>query len=368
MKLTKYILILTFLFPALLNAQISVSGQLDLVAQDAEADDRSNKTFADFSNFDGLRFRLFLDSRVNEHTLVFVQFLLNNDEWIPYGAYVRFQSLFERSLNMHVGLIPNTVGVFGPRTYSNKNPLIATPLIYNYHTALSSRGLFDPVEELYSMRGNGFEQFGLPILYDACWNSGIELFGTAGKLDWSVAALAGAVSKPSVDLDKNQPQYTVRLTYFPIPEVYLSASGFTGTYYSRIVDGQEVQLDNTGGGLSLVVLLSHLDIFAELFTTSWETPDFGDLSTSGGYLDLKRDLGARLFVAGRLEAMRFSSLDFGDSLGNHSWDLPIDRWEAGLGYHIDRNNLVKLIYQHVSSSESDLLDDSFFAAQLSITF
>lgn len=367
MNKNRTLIVLVLFIPILLSAQIQVSGQLDLVAQDAGADDRSNKTFSGFSNFDGLRFRLFLDSPVNERTSVFVQFLLDNKDLVPYGAYVRFQSLLDRSLNLHVGFIPNTVGIYGPRTYSDKNPLIGTPLIYIYHTALTTRGLFDGVDELHALRANGFEQFGLPILYDACWNSGIELFGTAGKFDWSIAALAGSVTKPSVELSKNRPQLTTRLSYFPVPELTLSISGFFGPYFSTGSRPGDINLNNTGGGISLVLLLARTDINIEAFSSTWETPNFGELGSSGAFLDLKQGLGARMFVAGRIEGMRFTELDYGEVLGVKSWDMPIDKWEAGLGYHIDRNSLVKVVYQNVSSSESAVLDDQFFAAQLSIT-
>jgi len=102
-----------------------------------------------------------------------------------------------------LGLIPGTIGSFAPRTYSDKNPLVGVPLLYNFHTAINPRslgssGTLAELSAAKDVRSRG----GLPVIYDACWNTGIEIYGSAGNLDYSFGILSGSVSNPTVDQTK----------------------------------------------------------------------------------------------------------------------------------------------------------------------
>ncbi len=351
------------------QAQVTVNKQLDIVFRNPSGKDYSNKTFAGFSNFDLLRLRLFFDAALADDKVVFTQILFDNKRVTLYGAYIRFTNILDRNLNLNLGLIPNPFGTFGPRTYADKNPLIGTPLVYNYHTAFSLIKSLDSVDALRAIRGQGYANYGLPILYDFCWNSGLEIYGNKGNIDWSLGALSGSVSAPTLSIKKDIPQFMGRLGFYFTPEFSLHLSGFTGPYISQYPerdDSLEVNdFLNSGGGFSIHYRGAYLDIYSEIFGTQWEQPYYETLSAASGYLEIKYKFIPQWYLAARGGAIRFSTIDFGGNQGTESWDYPLDRYEFGVGYHIDRRMVVKLVIQDTRSSVAEELNDTIVAIQIS---
>ena len=83
----------------------------------------------------------------------------------------------------------------GPRTYSDKNPLVGSPLMYQYHTLLwyrfrptptrYCRGRPGPVRRRLRARPGGGR--GMPIVYDSCWDFGAVVTGSARPFEFSPA-------------------------------------------------------------------------------------------------------------------------------------------------------------------------------------
>ena len=365
-------------------AQYQVSGQLDLVVRNNSAIDGSNKTFKGFSNFDFVRARIFFDAQPTEKVSVFTQVLVDNSEFQLYGAYVRLSRLGGKDINVHAGIIPNPVGMWGPRTYSNKNPLVGVPLMYLYHTALAPGKYQTNNDQLLESRGNGFLKYGLPMMYDPCWNTGVEVFGVAGMIDWSIGALSGSISAPTIQREKDLPQMTAKLGVYFSPVFSLQFSGFAGPYLSDISDfeiaeeyypkisaayGAKEAEDylNFGGGLGAHYDYGMLEMFGEAFLARWEHPVYDNLDAYSAYIDARYKLAPQWYLAGRMETIRFSKHDFGGSIGKQDWDYPLNRFELGVGYHIDEAVTLKLVTQIVRSSDYAPLDDEMVAFQLSTT-
>ncbi len=376
-------LIALFAYFEPVSAQYEVGGILDIVARNRSADDYSNKTFKQHSNFDFIRARLFFDAAVSERTTIFTQVLIDNDRFHLYGAYARLSRIAGKNLNLHAGYIPNTVGLWGPRTYSDKNPLIGVPLVYIYHTALNPGSDQITKQQLLAHRGLGFDHYGWPILYDACWNTGLDFFGAIGKFDWSIAALSGTLSAPSIQPEKDIPQFTSKLTYYASPALSISVSGFLGPYLNEIpvaepadagygksslsaADVSPEDYLNYGGGLGVHFEVGYVDLYSEGFWTRWEHPYFGNLDAYSGYVDLRYKLGPQWYVAGRAEAIGFSELDFGGSAGRLNWDYPLNRIEFGVGYRLDHSTTLKAVSQIVRCPDFDFLDDEIVSLQLSV--
>lgn len=366
------ILFFIILFVSVSFAQIQVSGQLDVVVHNSDARDYSNKTFAGFSNFDALRLRLFFDAQPAENVTVFTQVLVNEDRFNLYAAYMRL-SLFEKELNMHIGLIPNTVGIWGPRTYSDKNPFIGTPLMYTYHSSYILSKISGDVTDFVAGRGKGYENGGLPILYDFCWNTGIELFGSYGIMDWSIAAISGSVTHPSRHQEKSIPQFTTRLVFLPIPEITFGVSGFWGSYLTKDnvkelpgITKSANDLINKGGGFSFVLSRGYFEIFSETFWTAWDHPYFAELSSWSSYVEFKYKFAIQWYAAIRGEVIRFS--DLSSQNDNGSWDYPLNRYDMVLGYHVQRNLSVKLDAQFADNLGNNELDDAIIAMQIAVSF
>jgi hypothetical protein len=356
----------------ILFAQVQVSGQLDVVIRNTNAKDFSNKTFAGFSNYDFLRARLFFDSQPSENVTVFTQIFISENRFNLYAAYLRL-SFFEQQLNVHLGLIPNTVGIWGPRTYADKNPFIGIPLMHNYHSTFDFKSINNDVTNFVAGKGLGYDFGGLPILYDFCWNAGIEFFGSYGIVDWSVAAITGSETHPTRSQEKALPQITSRLIFILLPEFSFSFSGYWGPYLSKEhvknlvnISKSENDFINKGFGLGLVYSKGYFELFSETFWASWDHPYFNELSAWSSYIDLKYKFAIQWYAATRFELMRFSKLNYENY--NDSWDYPLNRYTFVLGYHWDRNVVFKLDTQFTDNLGNNGFDDNIIAFQVSTSF
>lgn len=385
-SLMKRLVFLLFVLtlPAAAAAQYQVTGSLDLVVRNLSSEDGSNKTFKGFSNFDFVRARIFFDAQPSEKVSVFTQVLVNNDKFQLYGAYARLSRIGGADINLQAGLIPNPVGLWGPRTYADKNPLVGMPLMYLYHTALNPGSNQVTAEQLFATRGEGYEHYGLPIIYDPCWNTGLEVFGSAGMIDWSIGALSGAVSAPTVAREKDIPQVTGKLGFYFSPVFSLLLSGFAGPYMADISPFQEEvegypklaavyeekdaeDFLNLGAGIGAHYDYGMLEMFSEAFVARWEHPVFDNLDAYSAYVDARYKVARQWYVAGRAETITFSKLDFGGTIGKQNWDYPLNRFELGVGYKIDESVLLKLVTQIARCSDNHDLDDETLAFQLSTT-
>jgi hypothetical protein len=185
------------LAPIALRAEVRVGGYLDVVAKNSDNQDITNITFKNFSNFHSIRTRLFFDAPVDDKVAVFSQFLMDNNTFSVYAAYARITGIAGKYLNANIGFIPTTVGSFVAREYSDKNPLVGQPLLYIHHSNFipGRSDSIRTVDDLLAIRSKR-SRFGLPVIYDACWNTGVELYGSAGRFDYSLGVLAGSVGDP----------------------------------------------------------------------------------------------------------------------------------------------------------------------------
>jgi len=353
-----------------LRSQIYPSGQLDIVMRNYSAKDYTNKTFAFQSNYDAIRFRLFLDAKPADNVAVFTQFLVVNSKFNLFAAYARY-SFPESNIHLQIGLIPNTVGIWGPRTYSDKNPFIAVPLLYVYKSSLNIHQLSNNPEDLIGAREKSEALNGLPILYDNCWNTGIEVFGSLGKFDWSLAAITGSVTKPTVQPEKELPQLTGKLRYYPLSELQFTISAFWGTYLLESVQEQlndsSININdytNSGAGLSLFYTSGYFEIQSEAFWARWEHPFLGDLEAFSSYGELEYKFAIQWYAAFRAELIRYSQIN--NNSETSSWDVPLNRYDFVLGYKLNRNTRIKLNGQFTRSPAGKIYDDDIYAIQFAL--
>ncbi len=100
--------------------------------------------------------RLFANSDLGNGFQVYTQALLSDAAMVRvYGAYVTYTPYPGLDLHVMAGKIPWRIGTYGPRTYSDKKPLIGTPLTYQYHTSLRGDRLVPGADALLSAAGTG---------------------------------------------------------------------------------------------------------------------------------------------------------------------------------------------------------------------
>ncbi len=356
---------------------------VDVVAHNTSAKNVSNFTFFGQSNFDAVRVRLFLEKKVSDRVEVFTQFLSNNAN-APrvYGAYVRIKS-GNRWGNLEAGLIRPPFGSWGPRTYSDKNPLIGIPLASSYHTALIvyKNALQKSPAELLSYRGQGGNpappygvSSGLPLTYDNCWNSGFLVFGGDGKFDYTLGALAGSLSNPAIELNRSRPQLSGRMGFTPTLGLTMGGSFAYGPYLTK-----ENQTDlppetspndynQTLFGWDLSFERGKFIGHSEAIYNRWIHPHVSEpLNVYSGYLEGVYKFATQFFLAARYDRMEFSKI--ADPAGGESvWDYPLYRIETGLGYRFDRSVTIKLVGQLTRFPGQPQLNDDILATQISTSF
>jgi hypothetical protein len=266
-------------------------------------------------------------------------------------------------------LIPSTVGNWGPRTYSDHNPLIGVPLVQNHHSSLVA-STAQNVVSLMAERDHR-SQGGLPVLYDNCWNTGAELFGQAGDFDWSVAALTGSTTLPSRNRAKNVPQGTGRLAWNRGPSLVVGASGWAGPY---LLDGMPAlgsadasDFLNTGVGMDLAWTLRYVDLHAEVYRAGWEHPTLPNLSAVSGYLEAKYKFRPRWHAAARVDTFEPSEIPAGAGQ-TVKWDYPVRRAEYGFGFRPSPRVMAKAVVQMNRFDGNDSLDEDHYLMQVSARF
>jgi hypothetical protein len=354
---------------------VEVSGLADFVARNTDKADFTNDTFKGFSNFHTSRIRLFFDDQLSDNSYVFVQILVNNYTVSLYGAYARFENVVPRYLNIQLGFLPTPVGTYAARTYSNINPLIGTPLVYNYHSALNPFAEIpvSSIDELIALRDTR-SNLGLPIIYDACWNSGIELYGSINKFGYSVGALAGSVSKPLQEQRKVVPQGTTRLSYAFDPGLAMGVSGYYGPYLfgdgfsDSLRQGKPLSdYRNSGAGYDVYVARGLAEVYSEGFYSRWEYPSLPTIAAWSGYIEAKYKFLPGWYVAGRYDIFEPQEVPL-SSGAKEKWDYAVRRVEFGLGYKVSRNVLTKLVNQINRLPEAEHLNNETIALQVSIDF
>jgi hypothetical protein len=369
-------------------AEIQMRGLLDVVAaQRGPAYDLNLLTRGD-SPFDAYGLRLFADATVNDRLQVFSQVILR-DATMAYvdGAYLSFRPLFAHDLHVLAGKVPWPIGTYAPRTYSNRNPLIGAPLMYQYHTTLLWYEAPPNADALLAASGTGQygvnyegypEGLGTPLIDDSYWDVGVTLVGSARPIEYALGAGAGTPGWGSTSRDENSGKSVLgRIGFMPWAGIRFGFSGADGPYLdqsaqSELPAGSRVNDFHQKLGMAdLEVLLGHAELRVEAARNVWETPTVGDLEVASGYVELKYSLPIGAYVAGRWDAMRFGEI--ADSTGaRRPWDANVTRVEVGAGYRFTRDAVAKLVYQW-----SELITEgaaerarrpSLVAAQVAVAF
>lgn len=349
--------------------QLKLAGLFSMVARNNEAAIESNKTNLGITPFDAVYGRVFMDATVSDRLSAFVQWFAHSyDGAFLYGAYIRYDH--SPALHLEAGLIPVPVGLWPPRTYADKNPLVSTPAIYQYKTSL------DPWGELQTSGASILQNRGMqtsaPVLYDFCWNTGVHAYASQGQFDFGLALMNGSLGVPQRDVVYGRPSGALHLNWVPSPYVTVGGWAAAGPYLAPYFEaglpiGKEVEdYSQLTSGALLQASMGHAELNAELILNRFEHPYLGDLENIGGYADLKYSFATRWWGAARLDALSFSELQASDSDGA-KWDYPITRIEMGLGRRLSERALVKGVAQIIRYSDAPAaLDGEVFALQLTV--
>jgi hypothetical protein len=369
-------------------SELKMHGLLDVVAAPRGEAYDGNLLMRGDSPFDAYGLRVFGEEQVNDRLQVFLQVVLR-DVTSPYvdGAYALFTPSPGRDLHLLAGKVPWAVGTYAPRTYSNKNPLVGAPLMYQYHSTLLWYDVPPSADALLATTGSG--QYGvnyrgyqvgggMTLVDDSYWDVGVTLVGSSRPVEYALGVGAGTPGWGSTSQEENSGKSVLgRIGLAPLPSVRFGVSGAYGPYLvktvaPRLPPGKEVEDYHQKLAMADVELVAgHIEARAEGAHNVWESPMVGDLKVSSGYLEVKYSLSIGAFLAGHLDAMHFGEI--ADSTGaRRPWDSNLSRLETGVGYRFSRDALAKVVYQRtrydVSPDPGEPRSRSLVAAQLSIAF
>lgn len=293
----------------------------------------------------------------------------------PYAAYVRVQPTASRSFTVLAGRIPPVFGGFARRDYGEVNALVGLPLAYSYPTTIRP----EPPpsrRELLLNRGGGWSvrypratavlgPQGLPLVNARRWDTGVSAQWTGTKLEAAGAVTFGTLSQPLTDDDNDGRQVAGRVGVTPVTGFTVGVSGARGEFvadpgtssaYGGSMAGwlPEPARSSThrqeAVGVDAEYAIGHVIFRGEVVSSRWDMPFLnGDpaarLGALGTSIETRVALTPRWSVAVRGDRLAFSEIEAatGDL---RTWDAPLKRVEAAVGYLLRRNVRLKASYQY----------------------
>ncbi len=346
--------------------RVEVRGLLDLAWAGHRDGFDANLFVRGDTPFDAYAVRLFVEGQAAPGLQAFTQFVFNETSPVRAdGAYLLWTPSPERDLHVMAGKIPWLIGTWAPRAYSDKNPLIGFPLLYQHHTSLTWYSVFEDADALLAAAGSGQRQAawgedldrGQAVVDDGYWDVGAMLTGSARPLEFSAGFVNGTPGWGTVGREENDGKSVLgRIGWMPIAGVRVGVSGAYGPYVvdgtGPLPDGKDA--DDYHQRLMMADaewLFGHVELRAEGFANTWETPWTGDLDVHGGYVEGKVTVLPGVYGAARWDRLEFSEVT--DSGGaERAWEFPTRRFEAGLGYRASRALLLKGVFQRTRVDET----------------
>ena len=344
------------------EAQIDLSGTLDIgykhdVGGDSgERNSQINSSLKGLSPFSLVRSRLFADAEVSEHVSAFTTILFDQglEHFDLEGAYLIFDGIpGSASASLLAGKMATAFGTFASRSFGTVNPLIGTPLIYHYFSSVhGNRVPADAADQLAQRDGPSYRTRGLPAIYDACWNTGLQIFGSTTAVAYAVAVTKGALSNPAA-ADNDGAQVVARIGIQPTMGWKLGLSGAYGPYLQEVAaadadfpEGKSPEdFNQLAIGIDGEYAVWHCEFVFELVRNQWDVPNVGDaLGLTGGYAEGTIALKPRLRYSLRLGSMIYDEIDDGNG-AKEPWDYDMRRVETGFEYYIDQNVRAKSVLQ-----------------------
>jgi hypothetical protein len=288
---------------------------------------------------------------------------------IAYALYVRVRPWKSVPLDVQAGRVPPVFGTFGRRSYSTGNPLIGSPLAYQYLTSLRPDAVPASADDLLAMRGRGWRATypvgntvaapGVPIISAYRWDTGVQARYANDRFEAAAAITSGTLSNPRVDDDNDGRQWSARAAVRPVVGLVLGASVARGAFVDRrIADAYEPVLgphDYTqrAFGVDGEYSRGYWIVRGEAIYSRWTLPAINKpflddpVTAASGYVETRYRLTPRLFVGARADRLSFSKVTGLRQFGGQptSWEAPVTRLEGGAGVNLQRNLTLRGIVQ-----------------------
>lgn len=324
-----------------------------------------NYTDYEYSTLRNLRLGVSAEVRASERLQILAELRLDHgDTFQPYGFYVRIRPWPARRFDLQVGRVPPTFGAYTRRTYATDNLLIGVPLAYQYLTSLRTDAVPIDADELLRMRsrgwlsafsvGNTAADAGLPLVNGFRWDTGVQAHAVIGAFEWTGSVTTGSLSNPRVDDDNGGRNVAGRLVWRPRIGAILGFSAARGAYLDRslqpaVADVSIDGLTQRAFGADAEYSVGRALVRGEVIWSRWSVPAVRPpliahpLDATSVLVEGRYRLWPGIYAAARAERLGFSEIS-GSGL-RLPWEAPVRRFEAGMGWSIVRNVVLKGSWQ-----------------------
>ena len=324
-----------------------------------------------------MRLGLTTDIRVSDRVSLLGEVRSENGERVrPYALYVRVHPWKNRPVDIQAGRIPPSFGAFSRRAYANGNLLIGYPLAYQYLTSLRSDAVPATVDELLRMRARGWRPSysigsvaigtGMPLITAFRWDTGVQVRIGSGRLMTTAAVTNGTISDPHSKDNNGGKQISGRVQWEPVVGFVLGASGARGPYLADSVRDQLPHPASSmqhAAGVDVEYSRDHWLVRSEGIWNRWQVPTLAaPLDAKSAFVEGSYKVLPGVFVAARVDRLTFNRV--AGTTQTRTWDAPVTRFEAGLGYYIRRNLLGRVTSQHNSRDGGLIRKRNQLAVQL----
>ena len=306
-----------------------------------------------------------------------------------YAAYVRLRPWRDRSFDIQAGRIPPVFGAYGRRSYNSDRTLIGYPLGYQYLTSLRTDAVPATADDLLAMRARGWRSTfpvgsqepdaGVPLISAFRWDTGVQARWSGVHADAAFSVTTGTLSRPRIADDNDSKQLSARIGVKPVAGLIAGISGAHGGWVSDSVPLPAGQsrgaLSQTAFGADAEYSRDYWLVRGEMVWSRWRLP-FVTAPPEGPTLDARA-----MWIEGRYRitprwyaAVRADRLDFSKITGSlfgevpTPWEAPTLRYEAGGGYYVMRNVIVRAAVQHNIREGGRVRSRTFLTGQVAYWF
>jgi hypothetical protein len=348
-----------------------------------------NYTSYEFSALRNLRMGVSAEIRANDRIQVLGEVRLDQGRLLEaYGLFVRVRPFASRRFDVQAGRIPPTFGAMSRTAYGSSNMLIGQPLAYQYLTSIRADSLPGSPDDLLRMRGRGWlSNFpvgntvagpGLPIVNTSRWDTGVQVHGVAGMIDWTGSVTAGSLSDPRFRDNNSGRQFAGRAVLRPAAAIVIGGSISRGDWLNRELEDRVVASAPRQRARQIAIggdaeySAGPFLVRGEAIRSSWELPAFGSLQLREPLVAVSSLLEGRYKIApGWYVAVRGDRLDFSKVRGSNGvaeWDAQTWRFETGIGYSVTRRILLKGAWQKNGRDGGRVRKDALFTGQVMYWF
>lgn len=282
----------------------------------------------------------------------------------PFALYARVRPWPSRRFDIQIGRIPPTFGSFPRHAYGHENPLIGYPLAYQYLTSLRPDAAPLDADELLRMRGRGWlssfglgnrtPDRGLPLVTAFSWDTGVQVSTGWRALEVAAAVTNGSVSNPRVADDNGGKQVAARVALRPVIGLVIGGSVAAGQFgRDSLIDAAAAPGDRAfrqrAYGLDVEYSRGHVLMRADAVVSDFSIPAVQaplvpkPLRAAAFSLEGRYTLLPGFYVAARGEHLAFNRIAGTTRIAE--WDAPVSRVEAGGGYYVQRNLILRVTVQ-----------------------